>query len=178
MKLLLGFSIGIAFGAILQLGGASSYNKIMGALRLRDMHIIKLILVAIAVGTVGIYALDLASLANMSIKPAYIVGIAIAGLIFGAGFAIAGYCPGTCVVAAAEGRSDAGYALLGGLFGALLYALAFPMIKGLLEVTNLGDVTIPGLIGVNGLWIAIPFSAVLMLLSVKILKDRYGPANS
>lgn len=177
MKLILGLIIGMAFGAILQLGGASSYDKIMGALRLRDMHIIKLILTAIAVGTVGIYALDLASLANMDIKPAYIVGIAIAGLIFGAGFAIAGYCPGTCVVAAAEGRGDAWYAVLGGLVGALLYALAYPMLKGLLEITDFGDITLPGLFGVNGLWIAIPFSVILMVLSLKILKDRYGPAE-
>lgn len=177
MKLILGLTIGMVFGAILQLGGASSYDKIMGALRLRDMHIIKLILTAIAVGTVGIYALDLVSLANMDIKPAYIIGIAIAGLIFGAGFAIAGYCPGTCVVAAAEGRADAWYAVLGGLVGALLYALAYPMLKGLLGISNFGEITLPGLFGVNGLWVAIPFSVILMVLSLKVLKDRYGPAE-
>ena len=31
MKLVLGLLIGIAFGVILQLGGASSYRKIMGS---------------------------------------------------------------------------------------------------------------------------------------------------
>ena len=69
MKLILGLAIGMAFGAILQLGGASSYRKIMGSLLLKDLDVIKLILMAIAVGTVGIYALDLVDLANMSIKP-------------------------------------------------------------------------------------------------------------
>jgi uncharacterized membrane protein YedE/YeeE len=173
MKLALGLAIGMAFGAILQLGGASSYKKIMGSLLLKDMDIIKLILTAIAVGTVGIYALDLVDMANMSIKPTYVIGIAIAGLIFGIGFAVAGYCPGTCVVASAEGKTDAMVTVLGGLAGALLYAVAYPAISGLLDITNYGEVTIASAIGVNGLWIAIPFSAILLLLSFKVLKDRY-----
>ncbi len=79
--LILGLILGMAFGAILQLGGASSYHKIIGTLLLKDMAIIKLILTGIAVATVGIYALDLVDMANMSIKPTYIVGIAVAGLI-------------------------------------------------------------------------------------------------
>ncbi len=95
MMLVLGLIIGIAFGAIIQLGGASNYHKVLGSLLLKDLDVIKLILMAIAVGTVGIYALDLVDMANMSIKPTYVVGIIIAGLIFGVGFADAGYCPGT-----------------------------------------------------------------------------------
>ena len=173
MKLFLGLAIGMAFGAILQLGGASSYKKIMGSLLLKDMDIIKLILMAIAVGTVGIYALDLVDMANLSIKPTYIVGIVIAGLIFGVGFAVAGYCPGTCVVASAEGKTDAMVTVLGGLAGAFIYALVYPAIRGLIGVTNYGEVTIPSALGINGLWIAIPFSAILFVLMFKVLKDRY-----
>lgn len=173
MKLALGLVIGMAFGAILQLGGASSYKKIMGSLLLKDMDIIKLILVAIAVGSVGIYALDLVDMANMSIKPTYIVGIVIAGLIFGVGFAVAGYCPGTCIVASAEGKTDAMVTVLGGLAGAMLYAILYPALGGLLGMTNYGEVTLATAFGVNGLWIAIPFSAILLLLSFKVLKDRY-----
>jgi uncharacterized membrane protein YedE/YeeE len=173
MKLALGLVIGMAFGAILQLGGASSYKKIMGSLLLKDMDIIKLILVAIAVGSVGIYALDLVDMANMSIKPTYVVGIIIAGLIFGVGFAVAGYCPGTCVVASAEGKTDAMVTVLGGLAGALLYAVLYPALSGLLGMTNYGEVTLATAFGVNGLWVAIPFSAILLFLSFKLLKDRY-----
>ena len=173
MKLFLGLAIGMAFGAILQLGGASSYKKIMGALLLKDLAIIKLILMAIAVGTVGIYALDLVDMAHLSIKPTYIVGIVIAGLIFGVGFAVAGYCPGTCVVASAEGKTDAMVTVLGGLAGAFIYALVYPAINGLISVTNYGEVTIPSALGINGLWIAVPFSAILFVLMFKVLKDRY-----
>ena len=173
MKLVLGLLIGIAFGVILQLGGASSYRKIMGSLLLKDMDIIKLILMAIAVGTVGIYALDLADMAKLSIKPTYVVGIIIAGLIFGVGFAVAGYCPGTCVVAAGEGKTDAIATILGGLTGAMLFALVYPMLGGLMGITNYGEVTLPSVFGVNGILIAVPFSAMLFLLIFKVLKDRY-----
>jgi hypothetical protein len=173
MKLVLGLLIGMAFGAILQLGGGSSYKKILGSLLLKDLDIIKLILMAIAVGTVGIYALDLVDMANMNIKPTYVVGIIIAGLIFGVGFAVAGYCPGTCIVAASEGKTDAFVTILGGLTGALLYALVYPMLGGLIGLTNYGEVTLPSAFGVAGIWIAIPFSAILFLLMFKVLKDRY-----
>lgn len=173
MKLLLGLAIGMAFGAVLQLGGASSYKKIMGSLLLKDMHVIKLILMAIAVGTVGIYALDLVDMANLSIKPTYVAGIIIAGLIFGVGFAVAGYCPGTCLVAAGEGKTDAIVTVLGGLAGAFIYALVYPAISGLIGVANYGEVTIPSALGINGIWIAIPFSAILFVLMFKVLKDRY-----
>ena len=46
--LIIGFLIGCAFGAILYLGGATSYRRIMGTLLLKDMWIIKLMATAIA----------------------------------------------------------------------------------------------------------------------------------
>jgi hypothetical protein len=59
MTLLIGFLIGCAFGAILFLGGATSYRRILGTLLLKDMWIIKLMMTAIGVGTLGIYLLDM-----------------------------------------------------------------------------------------------------------------------
>jgi len=174
MKLLLGLAIGTAIGAVMQLGGASSYRKILGSLLLKDMTIIKLILMTIAVTTVGIYALDLVDMANMSIKPTYVVGIIVAGLIFGVGFAISGYCPGTCVLASAEGKTDAVFTLIGGLFGAALYALVYPLMAPLISLTNYGAITLPSIFNVtNGIWIAVPFSAILFVLIFRVLKDRY-----
>jgi len=174
MKLLLGLAIGTAIGAVMQLGGASSYRKILGSLLLKDMTIIKLILMTIAVTTVGIYALDLVDMAHMSIKPTYLVGIIVAGLIFGIGFAISGYCPGTCVLASAEGKTDAVFTLIGGLIGAALYALVYPLMAPLISLTNYGQITLPSVFNVsNGIWIAVPFSAILLVLVFRVLKDRY-----
>ncbi len=172
--LIIGFFIGCAFGAILFMGGATSYRRIMGTLLLKDMWIIKLMCTAIGVGTLGIYLLDMNGLANMSIKPAYIGGVAVGGLIFGIGWAVAGYCPGTCVVGAAEGKGDAIFTVLGGLVGALLFSLAFPTLEALLiEPFNFGRVTLESLTGISGIYLAAPFSAMLLGLAFFVLKDRY-----
>jgi uncharacterized membrane protein YedE/YeeE len=172
--LIIGFLIGCAFGAILYLGGATSYRRILGTLLLKDMWIIKLMMTAIGVGTLGIYLLDMGGLAHMSVKPAYVWGIAIGGAIFGIGWAVAGYCPGTCVVGSAKGKKDAIFTLLGALAGAFLFSLAFPYLEStLIAPANFGAVTLESLLGVNGIYIALPFSLALVFVAFFVLKDRY-----
>jgi uncharacterized membrane protein YedE/YeeE len=174
MTLIIGFLIGCAFGAILYLGGASSYRNILGTLLLKDMTIIKLMMTAIGVGTLGIYLLDLGQLAHMSVKPAYLWGIAAGGAIFGIGWAVSGYCPGTCVVGTAEGKLDAVATLIGALVGAFLFAIAFPRLDALLiQNANFGNITLSDLIGVPGFYIAVAMSAALLFLAFFVVKDRY-----
>ncbi|HEX9155157.1 MAG TPA: YeeE/YedE thiosulfate transporter family protein, partial [Nitrospira sp.] len=115
MMLALGLLLGASFGALLQLSGASSHQMITNALRLKDLTIIKLIVIAIGIGLIGVYLLDAFGMANMKVKDLFLPGIVIAGAIFGVGFAIAGYCPGTALAAAAEGKPDAWATILGGL---------------------------------------------------------------
>ena len=172
--LITGFLIGCAFGAILYLGGASSYRRILGTLLLKDMWIIKLMATAIGVGTLGVYLLDFNGLANMSIKPAYVWGVALGGIIFGIGWAVSGYCPGTCVVGSSEGKKDAMFTVLGAFVGAFMFSLAFPYIEsGLIAKANFGEITFESLLGINGIYLAIPFSLALLAISFFVLKDSY-----
>jgi uncharacterized membrane protein YedE/YeeE len=68
------------------------------------------------------------------------------GLIFGAGFALAGLCPGTSCVAAASGRGD-GLAVLAGLFaGVLVSGLAFPRFLDFYDSDARGAWTLPSLL--------------------------------
>lgn len=174
MDLFFGFLIGCAFGAILFLGGATSYRRIMGTLLLKDMWIIKLMATAIGVGTAGVYLLDFAGLAHMDVKPAHILGVAVGGIIFGCGWAISGYCPGTCVVGASEGKKDAISTIVGALVGTLVFSLLYPVLEPmLLEPLSFGKITLPGEIGINGLYLALPFSIMLIVLAFFVLKDRY-----
>ena len=172
--LFIGFLIGCAFGAILYLGGATSYRRILGTLRLKDMWIIKLMGTAIGVGTLGIYLLDLGGLANMAIKPAYIWGVALGGIIFGIGWAVSGFCPGTCVVGASEGKKDAMATLLGGLVGALVFSLVYPFIEtALIQNANFGQITLESVLGVSGIYLAIALSTGLLGVVFFVLKDKY-----
>jgi hypothetical protein len=169
MTLLLGLALGAAFGAVLQLSGASSHTKITNALRLRDLTIIKLILVAIGVGLIGVHLLDAVGLANMKVKDLYLPGVAIAGLIFGVGFAVTGYCPGTALAAAAEGKVDAWFTVAGGLFGAIIFAFLYPDLEAsLLSVGRFGRVTVHQALAVPGVTIAVPLGALCLWTAMRL----------
>lgn len=169
MMLLLGLMLGAAFGAALQLSGASSHTKIIGALRLKDLTIIKLIMTAIGVGLIGVHLLDLSGWANMKVKDLYLPGMIVAGLIFGVGFAVSGYCPGTALVAAAEGKPDAWVTVLGGMSGALVFAFIFPDLETILfSFGQYGPVTIHEWLGLQGAFLAIPLGGLCLWLAARL----------
>lgn len=169
MKLLLGLVLGAAFGAVLQLSGASSHTKIINTLRLKDLTIMKVILTAIGVGLLGVHVLDAAGWVHMKVKDLYLPGIALAGGIFGVGFAVSGYCPGTALAAAAEGKADAWATIMGGLVGALVFAFLFPELEEhLLSIGRFGPVTLQGLLGIPGIWIAAPLAFGCVYLAYRI----------
>lgn len=153
-------------------GQALKFHKIIDALRLRDFTIWKLMFTAIAVGMVGIYAMSELGLAKLQIKPTILPANILGGLIFGVGFALLGFCPGTCVGAAGEGRLDGLYSgVVGLLIGAGLYSEVYPyLLPGFLKVGALGKVTLPQLLGI-GIWPTIALVAALLGAAIWFL-DR------
>lgn len=160
MMLLYGLITGIIFGFLLQKARVIRYDKQLGALRLIDMTIVKFMLSTILVAMVGTYLLKDLGLVKLSIKPTILGGVILGGLIFGIGWGLFGYCPGTSAGALGEGRWDALWGILGMLAGAALYAEAFPsMKKTVLTWGNLGKITLPQVIGVSH-WIIIPLFVI------------------
>ncbi|MEQ1680341.1 MAG: hypothetical protein E8D52_05780 [Nitrospira sp.] len=173
MNLLLGLLLGAAFGAVLQLSGASSYTKILNTLRLKDLTIMKVIMTAIGVGLIGVHGLDALGVAHLKVKDLYLPGILIAGVIFGVGFAVTGYCPGTALAAAAEGKLDAWMTMLGGLLGALTFAFLFPDLESsLAALGGFGPVTIHDSIGISGLFVAGPLGLLCLWGAAKLPEPR------
>ena len=163
MSLVYALLVGIVMGVLLQRVGASSPRVILAALRLENLTIIKFMAVTIAVGSVLVYLAALVMPMHFDIKPTYVVGVAIGGFIFGAGFAIGGYCPGTCVVGIGEGRRDAMLALLGGITGALLFTLAYTLIQGwLITPLNLGKITLASVLGLPAVAVAVILAAAFL----------------
>ncbi len=155
MELLYGLITGILFGAFLQTGGVLRYDRQIGALRLMDMTIVKFMFSTILVAMIGVYLLKDLGLAKLSLKPTLLGGNIIGGLVFGAGWALLGYCPGTAVGALGEGRWDAAWGIIGMLVGAALFAEAYPWLKGtVLTWGDLGKITIPQMLGISH-WIVI-----------------------
>ncbi len=69
--------------------------------------------------------------------------------MFGVGFIVGGYCPGTSVAGIATGRIDAGVYALGMLSGIFLYAESFnAFFAAWAEATPMGQVTLPAVFGI------------------------------
>lgn len=121
-RLLQGLLIGILFGFLLQKGGVTKYDVIMGQLRLTDFTVIKIILTAIVVTMLGISIFYPKGQIKVETKAGSIKNAAIGGLMFGLGFGILGYCPGTIAGAIGNGYLDA---MTGGLIGIILGTVVF-----------------------------------------------------
>lgn len=131
MTLILAILIGLAFGFALNRVGATNPQNIINMLRLIDLRLMKVILFAIGFSSILLFAgtaLGLIDAGHFSVKAASL-GVLIGGGILGLGFAIAGYCPGTGLTAAAAGHKDAISFIFGGLIGALIYMFAFEHIQ-------------------------------------------------
>lgn len=153
--LLYGLITGILFGFFLQKGRVLRYDKQLGALLFQDFTIIKFMMSHIIVAMVGVYLLVDLDMAKLSIKPTILGAVIIGGLLFGVGWGIVGYCPGTSLGALGEGRWDALWGIGGMLVGAGLYAEAYPLLKTtVLTWGNYGKITIPQVLGINH-WIVI-----------------------
>lgn len=145
-KLVLGLVTGIAFGFLLQKGHVAKHTLIVRQLLLRDWTMGKIMAVAIAVGGVGFYALLGLGLTELSVKPMQLGGVLLGALCFGVGLAVLGYCPGTTVAAAGEGRKDALAGIAGMVVGAAAFVAAFPLVERLRGAfVDYGKVTWAGL---------------------------------
>ncbi len=173
MSLLYGILTGIIFGFLLQRARVIRYDKQIGALRLQDMTIVKFMLSSVLVAMVGIHLLLDYGLVELSVKNLVIGQNLIGGLLFGAGWGLLGYCPGTSMGAVGEGRLDAVWGILGMLLGAALHAEAFPILKGPpFTWGNFGPLTLPELFG-TGHWPLIAVIAILAL-SLFLFFERKG----
>jgi len=163
-QLIFGLSMGIIFGFLLQKGGAGKYDIILGQLLLKDFTVLKIMLSAVVTGMIGIYILKELGLAQLHPKPGSVGMTVIGGLIFGVGFAVLGYCPGTISAAIGQGNLDA---LFGGLIGILvgsgIFAHLYPSLQGILKKGWFGDITIPEYFKVNPWMVILPLCIVIIL---------------
>ena len=161
-----GLVLGVVFGFLLQKGGATKYDVIVGQLLLSDFTVVKIMLSAVVTGMIGIHAMKAMGWIELSIKPGSLGMNIVGGLIFGVGFAVLGYCPGTIAGAVGNGFLDA---IVGGLVGIVigsgLFAALYPKLKsGILTKGAFGQLTFPKLFKVNDWVVVIPVVALIVVL--------------
>jgi uncharacterized membrane protein YedE/YeeE len=153
----LGLVTGVLFGFLLQKGRVLRFDKQIGAMLLKDMTIFKFMLSSILVGMVGILLLSNLEIITLSHKPMNVGAVLLGGALFGVGWAVMGFCPGTSLGALGEGRWHAVFAIAGMVAGAALYSELYPVFKStVLAWKDFGKIGLPETLGVSP-WVIIPF---------------------
>jgi hypothetical protein len=162
-QLVSGVLFGLAFGFLLQKGGVGTYHILVGQLLLQDWTVVKIMLTAVVVGMVGVAVLHHFAKVNLHLKPTKLGPNIIGGLLFGAGFALMGYCPGTAAAALGQGSWDVIFSMAGLVGGSWLYAELSGGLKQTVEKWgDLGKLTLPEVL-------RLPRSACVVALALVLI---------
>jgi hypothetical protein len=116
--------LGILFGFVLERAGFGSAKKLSAQFYLGDMAVLKVMFTGIITAmlliywTVGFGVLDFE---RLWVNPTYLGSGILGGFLFGVGFLVGGYCPGTALVAMATLKLDGLFFVLGVLGGIALF---------------------------------------------------------
>ncbi len=171
--------LGVGFGFSLERAGFGSARKLTAVFYLWDMAVVKVMFTAIVTAMAGLFLLSALGVLNLSelyVEPTNFAAAAIGGLVFGAGFIIGGYCPGTSIAAIATGRKDAMMFAVGMLAGVWAYAQFTPGIDEWIKATAQGEMTLPTVTGIGMGWWVLAFAAFLAFAAwgMSTLEQRFA----
>jgi hypothetical protein len=144
--------LGMAFGFLLERAGLGNARKLSAQFRFVDFAVLKVMFSAIVTASLGVFwlsRLGLLDLTRVYVPETYLLPQLLGGAVFGAGFVVAGLCPGTACVSAATGRLDGVAVIAGLLLGVLAYGMLHPVVQGFASSTPRGTFTLPQLVGVS-----------------------------
>lgn len=123
-----GLLMGIIFGFALEKSRVFEPGMIVGQFQLRNFILIKVFLSAIAVTAIVFAVLTGLGWADFHPKAAVFPAVILGGLVFGAGMALSGACPGTVLAQLGAGYKDAWAIVIGGIAGAMAYGYLDPLL--------------------------------------------------
>jgi hypothetical protein len=142
-EMLISVLVGMGFGWALERAGFGRSTNLTSIFYGRDFRVLRVMFTAIATAMVGLYFLDLLGvlpLSSIGILDTYTWAALVGGLVFGAGFIVGGWCPGTSIVGLVSGKIDAALFIGGLVLGSLLFTLGFGDLKGLQDAGARGRV--------------------------------------
>jgi uncharacterized membrane protein YedE/YeeE len=163
MSLIVAFVLGTGFGFCLERAGFGSARKLAAQFYLYDMSVFKVMFTAIVTAMLGVTYLGWIGWLDLSqayLVPTFLGPQILGGLVLGVGFVVGGYCPGTSAAAVATGRIDGMLYALGIFAGTFAYAEVYPSIKAFVNSNEMGQVTLPEVLGLP--WGVIVFAVVVV----------------
>ncbi|HSQ40291.1 MAG TPA: YeeE/YedE thiosulfate transporter family protein, partial [Anaerolineales bacterium] len=122
--------IGFAFGFTLEMSGFGDSRKLAAQFYFTELTVLKVMFTAIVTAMVllfGAVGLGLLNFSQVWVNPTYLWSGLIGGLIMGVGFIVGGFCPTTSLASASTGKIDGMFFMLGGFFGAAIFAETEPL---------------------------------------------------
>lgn len=167
---LLSLLLGFGFGFALEQAGFGSSRRLAGIFYLRDMTVLQVMFTAMVTAMLGLQAalaLGVVSAEQLYFLPTVYGAQFVGGLLFGVGFVLSSWCPGTAAVGLASGRLDALVFLVGAALGSVLFNEFYPIVSPL---TSWGDS------GVSFIWAALRISgpAFALILSAVAVAAFWG----
>ena len=159
MSLLLGFGFGFA----LEQAGFGSSRRLAGIFYFRDMTVLRVMFTAMVTAMLGLQlalALGVVSAEQIYFLPTIYGAQIVGGLLFGVGFVLSSWCPGTAAVGLASGRLDALIFLGGAALGSILFNEFYGIVGPLATWGDSGVKFVWAALGVSGPVFALLFSAV------------------
>jgi uncharacterized membrane protein YedE/YeeE len=169
-SLLFALVVGIAFGFFLERAGLGSAKKLSAQFYLRDLTVFKMMFTAIVTAMLGVFWLNWFGVLHADmiyLTPTYVWPQVVGGLVFGVGFIVGGYCPGTSCVASSTGSLDGLMNVVGLLAGILLFGEIYPWVESFYTAGPLGEVTFPQ-------YLNLPEGIVVFILVIVALMGFWG----
>lgn len=130
INLVLAVPIGFLFGFALFHSGFTDSRKIAWVFYFKEVGLPVFMFAAIVTGMLGLWGLSLIGFLDISLLyfvPTFLTPVAVAGVLFGVGMVVGGYCPGTAVASLVTGKLDALVFFIGFLAGSLIFGDFYPL---------------------------------------------------
>ncbi|MBZ0265644.1 YeeE/YedE family protein [bacterium] len=177
LNLVIALFLGIAFGFVLEQAGFSDSRRLAGLFYGYDFVVLRVFFTAAVTAMVGISLLAYFGLINLEmiyVNPLFTRSAIVGGVVMGLGFVLGGFCPGTSICAAAIGRIDAIFFVLGTLLGVFVYTEIYPFLSDFVVADAQGGVLAQNVFGLTrGLFILMVATMALIAFFVtKWIENR------
>jgi len=171
--------IGLAFGFVLESTGFGDARRLAAQFYFRELRVVQTMFTAIVTAMLLLYlsaGLGWLDLDQLWVNPTYLPSVALGGLIFGVGFAIGGYCPGTSLTSLATGKLDGLFFVVGSLLGMLAFGETADHFRDFYYAGHYGPIQLTDLFGVSTgtALLLVALLALLFFGGLKLVARRLG----
>lgn len=177
--------IGLLFGMFLEQAGFGSSRKLTAVFYFKDMSVVKVMFTAVVTALVGyqyLASFGLIQPGQVYVLDTYWGAQALGGLIFGVGFVMGGWCPGTALVGLASMKWDALVFIAGAIIGTIGFNSLYSVIEPIYNGLHAGPISLDNSLGISTPVLVTGFAAaaVIAFAVCTKLEQRFGnvPANT